>query len=46
VPEPSPSGDPIALALHETSILEPNPWFATLDELKAALAPRGVNVTL
>jgi hypothetical protein len=46
VPEPSPSGDPIALALYETSVLEPNSWFATLDEVKAALASRGVNVTV
>jgi hypothetical protein len=46
VPNPSADTDSITLALHETSILQPNPWFATLDELKAALASRGVNVTL
>jgi hypothetical protein len=46
VPDPASGADPIALALHETSVLEPNRWFASLDQLKAALAARGVVVTL
>jgi hypothetical protein len=46
VPDPASGADPIALALHETSVLEPNRWFASLDEVKAALAARGVVVTL
>ena len=46
VPNPSAPHDSIALALHETSILQPNPFFANLDDLKAALAARGVVVTL
>lgn len=46
VPDPASGADPIALALYETSVLEPNRWFASLDELKAALAARGVAVTL
>ena len=41
-PNPSANQDPIALALYETSVLEPNPWFATLDQLKTALSERGV----
>ena len=46
VPAPASGADPIALALYETSVLEPNPWFASLDALKAALAARGVVVTI
>ena len=46
VPNPSADTDSIAIALLETSSLQPNPWFATLDDLKAALAARGVAVTL
>lgn len=45
-PNPSAEADPFALALHETSVLEPNPWFASLDELKVRLAARGVVVTI
>ena len=46
VPNASAPHDPIALALHETSAIEPNPWFASLDELKASLAAHGVPVSL
>jgi hypothetical protein len=46
VPNPSAVEDSFALALHETSVLEPNRWYASLDDLKAALAARGVAVTL
>ena len=46
VPNPSADADSFALALHETGALEPNPWFASLDELKATLAARGVVVTI
>ena len=34
--------DPLSLALHETVTLDPNPWFASLDDLKRALRQRGV----
>jgi hypothetical protein len=46
VADPASREDSFALALFETSVLEPNRWFATLDELKAALAARGVTVSL
>jgi hypothetical protein len=46
VPNAAADTDSIALALHETSTLQPNPWFATLDDVKAALTARGVAVTL
>ena len=46
VPNPSAEADSFALALHETSVLEPNPWFGSLDELKTTLAARGVVVTI
>jgi hypothetical protein len=46
VPDPAAREDSFALALHETSLLQPNPWFATLDALKTALAARGVVVEL
>lgn len=46
VPNPSAGEDSFALALHETSVLEPNRWFASLDDLKAGLAARGVAVNL
>ena len=44
VPNPSAEADTFALALYETSVLEPNPWFDSLDALKATLAARGVVV--
>ena len=44
VPNPSAEADAFALALYETSVLEPNPWFDSLDALKATLAARGVAV--
>jgi hypothetical protein len=46
VANPAAGEDPFALALHETSVLEPNRWYASLDDLKATLAARGVAVTL
>ena len=46
VADPASREDSFALALHETSTLEPNRWFASLDALKAALAARGVVVDL
>jgi hypothetical protein len=36
--------DPFAVALLEVSVLEPNPWFSTLEELKSTLAAEGVEV--
>ena len=46
VANPCAKEDPFALALFEAHTLEPNPWFATLDELKATLSARGVDVEL
>jgi hypothetical protein len=36
--------DSFALALFETQLLEPNPWFASIDQLKSALSAKGVTV--
>ena len=46
VPNPTADEDPFAVALFETSVLNPNPWFATIGELKSHLAQRGVAVEL
>jgi len=46
VADPAAREDSFALALFETSVLEPNPWFASLEDLKTTLAARGVGVTL
>ena len=46
VPNPNAQQDSFALALYETAVLQPNRWFASLDELKLALAARGVDVEL
>ena len=44
VPDPSADEDSIALALYEASTLSPNPWFASMEQLKAALSDKGVEV--
>lgn len=44
VPNPAADEDPFPLALYETVSLEPNRWFATLEELKLALSAKGVQV--
>jgi hypothetical protein len=44
VPNPNAHEDSFALALYETAVLQPNRWFSSLDELKKALASRGVEV--
>ena len=36
--------DSIALALHDTSLMEPNDFFSDLDQLREALRVRGVQV--
>ena len=46
VPNPSAEHDSFALALYETAILLPNRRFSSLEELKAALSKRGVEVEL
>ena len=46
VPNPDAQEDSFALALHETGILQPNRWFSSLEELKTALAARGIEVKL
>jgi len=46
VPNPGADEDPIALALYETQSLWPNPWFQSLEQLKATLAAKGVAVEL
>ena len=42
VPDPDPAADSIEIALGETSLMEPNRWFASLDEVRAALSAKGV----
>lgn len=37
-PNPAAAKDTFARALLEASVLEPNPWFSSLEELKSALA--------
>jgi hypothetical protein len=44
VPAPASTGDSFALALFETVTLNPNRWFATMDQLKDTLRERGVKV--
>ena len=44
VANPTAQGDAFALALYETRILDPNPWFTSLEQLKSALAAKGVEV--
>ena len=44
VPNPNAQEDSFALALYETASLQPNRWFSTLEDLKAALSKRGVEV--
>jgi len=44
VPDAVASEDSFALSLFETVALEPNPWFASMEELKTALAQEGVSV--
>jgi hypothetical protein len=46
VANPGASEDLFALALHETASLAPNRWFASLEQLKSALAARGIEVEL
>lgn len=36
--------DSFALALYETRVLDPNPWFTSLEQLKSVLAAKGVEV--
>ena len=43
VANPQSSEDSFALALYETATLAPNPWFNSVEQLKADLAARGVN---
>jgi hypothetical protein len=44
VANPAAEEDSFALALYETRILDANPWFTSLGELKSALAAKGVEV--
>jgi len=44
VPNPTTAEDPFALALFETSRLNANPWFSSVEALKLALAQEGVDV--
>ena len=44
IPAPGADVDSFALALYETQVLEPNRWFASLEDLKAALSASGVPV--
>ena len=46
VPNPDAAHDSFALALFETTALNPNRWFSSLEELKSALSARGVDVEL
>ncbi len=43
-PDPKASEDPFALALFEVRLLDPNPWFSSLADLKSTLAAEGVPV--
>jgi len=42
VPDPDPAADSIEIALLETSLMEPNRWFASLEAVKAALREKGL----
>jgi len=44
VPNPASKEDPFALAVMEARFLNPNRWFSTLEQLKAALSAEGVQV--
>jgi len=44
VANPAAKEDSFALALYETRVLEPNPWFTSLEHLKAVLAAKGTDV--
>ncbi|HWN81002.1 MAG TPA: hypothetical protein VNM87_02795 [Candidatus Udaeobacter sp.] len=44
VANPAAQEDSFALALYETRVLDPNPWFTSLGELKSVLAAKGVEV--
>jgi hypothetical protein len=44
VPVPNADVDTFALALYEAKVLEPNKWFANLEDLKAALSAKGIPV--
>ena len=39
--DPDPPADSIEIALLETSLMEPNRWFASLDAVRAALNAKG-----
>jgi hypothetical protein len=43
-PNPSAREDPFSLALFEHTHLEPNPWFSSVEALKAFLLGEGVEV--
>jgi hypothetical protein len=43
-PDPSAAEESFALALSKTSVLNPNRWFASLAEVKSAMARKGVVV--
>jgi hypothetical protein len=44
VPDLHATGDSVALSLHECKVLEPNPWFQTLEEVSAHFQGRGINL--
>ena len=44
IPNPGAEVDSFALALHEARVLQPNPWFSSLEQLKAALSAKRVPV--
>jgi hypothetical protein len=46
VEDPASTEDPFALALFETQLLEPNPWFSSIDQLKSSLRAKGAVVDL
>ena len=44
VPNPQAPQDTFAFALYETTVLSPNRWFTSLEQLKSDLANKGVAV--
>jgi hypothetical protein len=44
IPNARSEQDPFALALFEVGFLNPNKWFSSLDQLKAAMSAQGVPV--
>jgi hypothetical protein len=44
VPNPNAEQDSFARALYKTAVLNPNPWFPSLEALKSSLASQGVVV--